>query len=199
VSLVGNNVVADSEVHGGVMAYYATMQLTNAIIASNSVEPGDSGVEVWSGVLGATGGTLEITNATIYGNLVDAGSGTANAGIMRDTDGGTSLLNVTISGNTIDGDSVLATISESDASFSYCNFYDYEEPGFTYGGDPTSTTGMLQVDPGFTDTSMADPWDWDLTLGPKSPLIDMGDPTMTDADGTLADIGAYGGLGSGGW
>lgn len=40
---------------------------------------------------------------------------------------------------------------------------------------------------------------WDLTLDAGSSLIDAGDPSILDADGTTSDIGAYGGPDGNGW
>ena len=46
--------------------------------------------------------------------------------------------------------------------------------------------GNIDVDPMFVDTANGD-----YTLQMDSPLIDAGHPDSTDADGTIADIGAY--------
>ena len=47
-------------------------------------------------------------------------------------------------------------------------------------------SGNIDVDPMFVDTANGD-----YTLQMDSPLIDAGHPDSTDADGTIADIGAY--------
>jgi hypothetical protein len=46
--------------------------------------------------------------------------------------------------------------------------------------------GNINVDPEFIDTDM-------FELMPDSPLIDAGNPLITDNDGTQSDIGIYGG------
>src|SRR5262249_46507009 len=48
--------------------------------------------------------------------------------------------------------------------------------------------GLLRFDPALN------PALWDSRLRPGSAAIDAGDPTTFDADGTIADIGAYGGF-----
>ena len=46
---------------------------------------------------------------------------------------------------------------------------------------------MQAVDPMYTDATS----DW--TLQASSTVIDAGDPNVVDADGSVSDIGAYGG------
>ena len=43
------------------------------------------------------------------------------------------------------------------------------------------------------DPLFADLENWDVHLLPGSPAIDAGFPDLLDPDGTLSDIGAYGG------
>lgn len=78
-------------------------------------------------------------------------------------------------------------------SFQWCNAWgnsvDY------YGlPSPTGTNGNIAVDPSFENVVATD-----LHLGPTSPLIDAGDPTVLDPDGSPSDIGAYGGPGADQW
>jgi hypothetical protein len=54
--------------------------------------------------------------------------------------------------------------------------------------------GNQSIDPEFLDYDPAgDPADWDLHLALNSPLIDAGDPSLYDPDGSDSDIGAYSG------
>ncbi|MFH1463508.1 MAG: MopE-related protein [Pseudomonadota bacterium] len=65
--------------------------------------------------------------------------------------------------------------------------------------DPTGSDGNLAVDPRFTAAS--DDGDWtndDYHLGAGSPVVDVGDPAIYDADGSRSDLGAFGGPG-GSW
>ncbi len=57
-----------------------------------------------------------------------------------------------------------------------------------YGDMPdyTERNGNLNVDPVFIDTD-------DFILSPDSPLIDKGNPLLTDPDGSPSDMGLYGG------
>ena len=65
--------------------------------------------------------------------------------------------------------------------------------------DPTGTEGNLSVDPQLLDTTAPDPATWDLHLAAASPLVDAGDPTSFDPDGSTGDMGAYGGSAAGEW
>jgi hypothetical protein len=60
----------------------------------------------------------------------------------------------------------------------------------TFSGMSGDGPGNVSVDPMFVD-----PVAGDFHLRPGSPLIDAGDPAMTDANGSRADMGAYGGTG----
>ena len=61
--------------------------------------------------------------------------------------------------------------------------------------DPTGTDGNISMDPHYLVAPLA--VDWDLHLSTTSPLIDAGDPTILDPDGSPSDIGVYGGPGAG--
>lgn len=75
------------------------------------------------------------------------------------------------------------------------------------GDDTVSpSSGATRLEPGFlryadlngaacTPSSTAQCWPADLHLALSSPLIDVGDPTELDKDGSPADVGLYGGLG----
>jgi len=59
---------------------------------------------------------------------------------------------------------------------------------FTGMADPTGSSGNISADPLFVNASARD---FHLTAG--SPARDAGDPTQHDADGSAADMGAFGG------
>jgi hypothetical protein len=71
--------------------------------------------------------------------------------------------------------------------------------GASYGGATTSMTGMdgnVSANPMFEDVSDNGDWsDDDFHLSTVSPLIDHGDTSVDDADGSASDMGAYGGPG----
>ena len=63
--------------------------------------------------------------------------------------------------------------------------------------DEANWTDMSAVSPDYVDTTATDPADWDLTLDTGSGLIDAGDPSLLDTDGTTSDVGAHGGPNAG--
>ena len=87
--------------------------------------------------------------------------------------------------------SVLGTYAYNDA---WGNTADFDGAW----GDPEGTAGNLSVDPVFRAASDdGDPSNDDFHLLGASPLIDAGDPSVLDADGSVGDLGGYGGpLGS---
>lgn len=57
--------------------------------------------------------------------------------------------------------------------------------------DPTGTQGNMSTNPMFADGTGGD-----FTLMPGSPCVDAGDPAYVDGDGSRADMGIFGGLGT---
>ena len=73
---------------------------------------------------------------------------------------------------------------------------DYCDGWFFYHGGPD---GNVILAPEFVDTTGVDPATWDLHLDITSPLVDAGDPALLDPDGSISDMGAFGGPGADGW
>jgi hypothetical protein len=68
--------------------------------------------------------------------------------------------------------------------------------GPSYNGGIVGQSGNTEVDPLFSlGSADGNPANDDLSLAPASPCIDAGNPTPTfnDPDGTISDLGAYGG------
>ena len=77
------------------------------------------------------------------------------------------------------------------------NAMDSDRVDYTGVTDPTGTEGNLRgscLFASFVDDADAD--NDDLGLGTGSPCIDAADPSEADGDGSIADIGAYGGAGA---
>jgi len=157
--------------------------LSNVIIAGNTCT-GDENTEAYlSGLIAL--GTSSITNATLHGN--EAAAETNYYGGVYGGD--LTLVNISLTSNT--GGPAALDLDSSAMVASYSNVYG-NDVDFTTT-DPTGTDGNVSVDPGYTDVSSTDPMDWDLTLATGSDLIDAGDPTILDTDGSTSDIGATGG------
>jgi len=69
---------------------------------------------------------------------------------------------------------------------SHNDVWDNQEGNYRDLPDLTAQSGNISVDPGFEDTEK-------FKLKTNSPLIDSGNPLLTDPDGTISDIGLYGG------
>ena len=81
-------------------------------------------------------------------------------------------------------------------TISYCNAFANTPDDYADFTDPTGTNGNISVDPLHLDTTSSDPLEWNLHLDPASPLVDAGDPSVLDPDGSPSDIGAFGGPGA---
>jgi hypothetical protein len=186
---------------GGAVYAFANGQLTldNAVFAGN-VALGDGGALYQPANLSTAPG-FEITNAV----FVDNESYTSGA-VYVGGHGGT-LRNVVFADNrhartwSAAGAIVVAGSPAEAPTVEHCAFWDNTAPATSGMDDPTAQADTFEGDPGFLDTSLADPLLWDLHLGATSPLVDAGDPSlaMRDPDNTASDIGPYGGPGAGGW
>jgi len=73
-----------------------------------------------------------------------------------------------------------------DFSITYNNVWENEKGDYKDLPDLSGKDGNISVDPGFVGET-------DFHLLPDSPLKDKGNPLYTDPDGTISDIGMYGG------
>ena len=130
-------------------------------------------------------GDIEVTNVTCVSNNGD--------GIEFDDQGSGSLTAVNVL-STHNGGYGIVGNNTPVVSLTYNDVYGNASGEYSGLSDPTGSDGNLSVDPDFVffDASAA-ATTWDLHLDPASPLIDAGDPSITDDDGTTSDIGAYGG------
>ncbi len=98
---------------------------------------------------------------------------------------------------TLSGSGVYANDATSAAgTFTYNDWYE-NSPDDTDGELDLDTTadGNLEEEPGLAGYDADGIWEDDLRLADGSALIDVGDPSVLDADGSVSDIGAYGGTG----
>jgi predicted outer membrane repeat protein len=186
----GNRICGNSagSYGGGIYLYGRTsgvLDFTNNEILINEAGTTGGGVHIWAY------GPVDLTNNSLLGNGA-AGSG-GHLYIEGSWAGSTSLVNNLFAyasdGYGADADSSGA----STTVFSYNAWYDNVSDHITSALDPmwVSAFGNIEVDPdipGYTG-SCSD----DLQPTSGSPLIDAGNPTVTDPDGTRSDIGASGG------
>jgi len=204
---IRDNVACDG---GGVYSEDSSPELTNVVISGNYAYFDAGGIwiddsatvltnVIVSGNRASSGGGLYVyfasptlTNVTLIGNEVDDWGG----GLVL-MSGSPSMTNVSISGNIagLTGGGVHAT--SSSPAMVYCNGWGNSPDDYSGMTDPTGADGNRSVDPGVLDVSDPEPIEWDLHLSTTSPLIDAGDPAIGDPDGSLSDMGAYGGPGAG--
>jgi hypothetical protein len=150
---------------------------------------------------------MSLENVDIAYNIADTAtymySGIFHAGYISDYD----VVNTNVVGNEAYGTYEYGAIYYNDYAYTssyagtlnwdYSNYYAnvpstselYWSGGTTRVPNGTYTT----VDPSYTDVSSSTATDWDLSLGSSSSLIDAGDPTLLDSDGSTSDVGAFGG------
>ena len=150
--------------------------------------------------IAAAGGTAHFQNVVFSMGvdtnraLVETGTGQPNLifeHVTADFDGATpadigaisSLGSASRISNSILANCNGSTDTSSDPEFDvwYSDIYGYDGAA-SYG------TGNINADPMFSDPSALD---WTLQSG--SPAVDAGDPETSDLDGTVADMGAFGG------
>ena len=109
--------------------------------------------------------------------------------------------NVVLTNNAASEQAGCLYVADDDSELTFSNSAVYGNTPSDFRGmtDPTGTDGNISVDPEFLDITAADPLDWDLHLALTSPLVDAGDPSILDPDGSPSDIGGYGGPGAAEW
>jgi hypothetical protein len=197
VSIVGNTLSYGQGTYGwlGYSEYSSGVSLSNLLIAGNHQEAVDTdapGRTIYDWVGPATGENWTIAHNTL-------GADTDGPAETIDLSGDWTLRNLDITGN--DGLATGTLVSaDGTLDIDHVNVSEQVEPTLfaDSSGERTAATA-LAGDPLYTDVTGSDPTDWDLTLQSTSPLIDAGDPTILDADGSTSDIGAYGGPLGGSW
>ncbi len=173
--------------YGGGYATAGTLDLTNAVLQENEAS-------YWGGGAWVDGGSSTLWNVTAVSN------GSAMGGGAAVTDYGLLYLYSSVVSDSSSGEGVYG---DSSAVFS-AEFSDlYGNAGGGVGGslvDPAGTSGNIASAPMYTswDADATDDDDLNPTAG--SPLLNAGNPSAAynDTDGSVNDIGAYGGPG-GGW
>ncbi len=205
--------------HGGALSLDSvdTVDVSGTTFCANYAE---EGAAVW----GATGGTWTWTNNLFIDNGdVDAGSviSTAEGGaIHADSLDDLRLINNSFLGNLAEiggaihieesaltmvndllawntGTAVYGAGTIGSATFAYSDWYENDADVGGLFSLSLGADGNSGAAPRLRDYSMDfDCSNDDLRLADGSALIDAGDPALSDPDGTVSDIGAYGGPGA---
>ncbi|MDP2311666.1 MAG: MopE-related protein [Pseudomonadota bacterium] len=191
---------------GGIYLYQSAAALTNVTVTSNraglsggglafwesgdtliNVRVSDNTVPSWWG-LGSEpyGGGIALWSAdpTLTNVLVSGNDDELGAGAVYAYDSSPTIVNALVTDN---GGGFYVTSGRP--SLAYCDVWD-NRTSYTGMSDPTGTDGNVSVDPMLIAGDHLDA---------ASPLVDAGDPTLTDPDGSPSDIGAFGGAGAATW
>jgi hypothetical protein len=156
---------------GGLCVQGARVAVSNALFVDNVADTG-AGIDV-DGAFGT------LAFATVWGNV-----GASAVELGSDVEVHDSIVGGTKGG---------AGVRGAAERWRYNDVWANEGGDYDEMGDPTGSDGNLAADPVFVA-----PADLDYHLAPESPCIDAGEPEHSDADGSRADIGAFGGTG-GSW
>lgn len=168
-------------VGAGIYLVESSPTLTNVVVTDNTTptywgvgsDPYGGGLALWSA-------DPTLTNVLIASNGDDVG-----AGAIYGYDAYPTLVNTLVTNN--DGGLYFRTGAPT---LVYTDVWDNGGADFTGMADPTGTDGNLSVDPLLLDGGHLDA---------ASPLVDAGDPTLTDPDGSPSDIGPFGGARASSW
>jgi len=208
VSVLGNEIIEGGiYVHGGGMEVQEGGLVAENFIFAGNWHEGD-GMMSWIHISRAD----PVFRQFDFTNNRSAGA-FAYSGLFMNYYQTVTLHNGNISGNVVDSEAhegtTTATLSGEDDWFTlplssydiqYVNIFGNSggEADHIHEGEYEDLVGTYSVDPGYVSTT-GDPWLWDLSLGTGSALIDAGDPSIDDPDGSQSDVGAFGGPGAADW
>jgi hypothetical protein len=215
-SRITNNVALDSG--GGAALQGSSVSVTGVVVDNNEATWGTGGLYLYGEFDGAPGEVV-VSHTVIAHSEGDVGAAMVMSGGEHSLDHLTiwatepNFETATVYVQTSAGESYDGTLTNSivAGSTTGSNFYvtpegptsiglSYTMLGDAPGGDwgkefaeITEGAGMLRDEPLFLSQSIGDWENW-LRLAPGSPGIDDGDPASpNDADGTVAELGAFGG------
>jgi hypothetical protein len=181
VNLVGHTVSfrrivvksGSATIGGGLYAIDSDLDIANALFSKNTATSEAAGMYIKN-----TTGTL--ANSVFWANSGPGGSGLrVSTGVVFD------VVNTAFTGNT--GSAALWLSSGTAPIVRYGDLFG-NTAAVANMLDPTGVDGNIAVQPMF-----AKPAKGKFRLLAGSPLIDAGDPAILDADGTVSDIGRFGG------
>ncbi|MSQ03357.1 MAG: hypothetical protein EXR71_15935, partial [Myxococcales bacterium] len=175
---------------GGVYTSYSTnAEWTNNVVQENVANYG-------GGMAFVTEYALAVTNNTVVGN-----DGASDGGGLY-LYGVHGAFSNNLVGYSADGDGLVVDDSDSAANstFTYNDWYNNvsdDASGYVTSADLATMAGNIFLDPDLYDYTVDGDCTNDVLLpNGTSPLINAGDPALSDPDGSISDIGAYGGPGS---
>ena len=191
----------ESEGGGGLVGWGSSSPTDLAYVTvTNSVFVRNVARSSGGGAMSFTRGTMNphLENLSLVGNEAQGGDG-GGAICLRSRSVPT-MVNVDMSENTSRAAGGAIWVEYGPApTMQYCNAYDNSPDDYADMSDPTGSDGNISVNPQYSSTAGPDPLAWDLHLGTTSGLINVGDPTVFNPDGTTSNIGSLGGENAGDW
>ena len=203
-SLTGNSISSGQQLTGSAMSTSGgTLDAENVIIAGNTASVDGAVTDYGGAVMLYGGAAVNLTNVSIANNTSDSSTCYNCGGVVVYSSVVADFVNVDISGAGTtstsgdvysDGITCLFADTSNTVAASYTNLFgNASGDGSSDCSDTSGLTSMLAVSPDYTDTTATDPADWDMSLGTGSALIDAGDPSILDTDGSTSDVGSHGG------
>jgi hypothetical protein len=172
VRLLGNS----AEYYAGTYLVSSTLDAQNLIVNANKASGQYEGILLY-----------EVAATLDHATIVDVDYGIVAAGSRALT-----LRNSIVAGE------VVGVASEREPTAAYNDVWG-AATDWSGIDDPTGSDGNISEDPAFVTWKRDSSWSNDnLALDEGSPCVDAGDPEELDTDGTVSDVGAYGGP-NGGW
>ncbi len=204
VSVTDNKVTATGSlgIYGGLAyTYYGSFEFSNVLFADNTFSGGSGWIN--GGLIQSSYSENLLTNIDMANNTFD-GMTTVYGGLLYDEEyADFDVMNLSMVGNDFaeaEGDGSI-WYSEEEEGYEgglvweynnvYGNTFAAELSEFSRDGEDADGFSHMNEDPGYMGSG-------DYHLADGSPLIDAGSPDVLDEDGSVSDIGAYGGPG-GSW
>ncbi len=175
------------------------LMVSNYIVAGNTA----TGLDVaGAGIVGASfNASLWFVNGDFVKNIGTGANTSWGGGLALTGESEVAIVNTNFVENSAGYSAASPSVEEGagiynalvGTTLSYSN--DYMNGDSFLGGpeDVTLGDGNLSLNPGYQSYTGADATAWNLLIGARSELVDMGDPSILDENGTVSDIGAYGG------
>ena len=209
IDLRGATARGDARVRGGgawLSAAGSELDVRNLVAAGNRAGLSATSLACGGGLyVDPDGGSVRLSQLDLVGNEVrgaEVGGGGICVAADRD-EGSVEVVNSGVVGSVLagttsaEGAAVAAGGEEgarAQVSWRYSNAWaNTGAEAFALPDEAEVDEGNVSVDPLYVDRGAISAVDWDLTLDGASPLVDAGSPDLQDVDGTVSDVGAYGG------